>query len=144
MSNELIIIIIVKVFDEAADGYGRGEGIVVFVLKSSQFVHVTDQPYCELISWGMNNDGKSAAPITAPSSESQKRLMSNVLQEAGVDAKDIQYVEMHGTGTIIGDKVEVMSVGEVYGASREPSNPVIVGKFSRAWDGKKNKRHFET
>ncbi len=117
-----------KVFDEAADGYGRGEGVVVFVIKSSEFVHETDQPYCDIISWSINNDGKSAAPITAPSAESQKKLMRDVLQEACVDPRDVQYVEMHGTGTIIGDMVEVASVGGVYGTPRGPEDPVLVGK----------------
>ena len=119
-----------KVFDERADGYGRGEAALVFILKGSDFVNSSDQPYSEIIAWGMNNDGQTAAPITAPSIEGQVRLMRNVLREANVSPSDVQYVEMHGTGTIIGDSVEVNSVGEVYGRMRISEDPVIVGKVN--------------
>ena len=116
-----------KVFDEKADGYGRGEAIVAFILKSSDLVNAKDEPYAEIIGWGINNDGQSAAPITAPSAESQRELMVNVLQQANVNPKNIQFVEMHGTGTIIGDMVETKSVGEVYGKPRDQNNPIMIG-----------------
>lgn len=118
-----------KVFDETADGYGRGEAIAAFVLKATDLVSAKDEPYAEIIGWGINNDGQSAAPITAPSVESQRDLMIDVLQQANVHPKQLHFVEMHGTGTIIGDMVETKSVGEVYGKPRENRNPVPIGKF---------------
>ena len=116
-----------KSFDESADGYGRGEGVVVFILKSTNCVVNRYESYGEIISWGVNNDGQTAAPITAPSIIKQKALMSEVLQESGIDPGDVQYIEMHGTGTYIGDLVETGSVGEVYGSSRDTSDPVLIG-----------------
>ena len=116
-----------KVFDEKADGYGRGEAIIAFILKSSDLVNSKDKPYAEILGWGINNDGQSAAPITAPSADLQRDLMVNVLQQANVDPKQFQFVEMHGTGTIIGDMVETKSVGDVYGKYREENNRIMIG-----------------
>ena len=116
-----------KSFDESADGYGRGEGVVVFILKSKNCVVNRKETYGEIISWGVNNDGQTAAPITAPSITKQKTLMSAILQESGIDPGDVQYVEMHGTGTYIGDLVETGSVGEVYGSTRNKSDPLLIG-----------------
>ena len=116
-----------KVFDERADGYGRGEAIIAFILKASDLVSARDKPYAEILGWGINNDGQSAAPITAPSADLQRDLMKNVLQQANINPSKLQFVEMHGTGTIIGDMVETKSVGEVYGKCREQSNPVMIG-----------------
>eukprot|EP00794_Sanderia_malayensis_P013962 gene13962-15419_t len=128
-----------KVFDERADGYGRGEGIVVFVLKRSDLVdRSTEDPYCEILGWGVNNDGQAAAPITAPSVDSQHGLMKSVLLKANVNPKDVQYVEMHGTGTIIGDLVETKSVGESYGKSRRQNAPLLIGSV------KSNVNHTES
>ena len=116
-----------KSFDESADGYGRGEGVVVLILKSTNYVVNRKETYGEIISWGVNNDGQTAAPITAPSITKQKTLMSAILQESGIDPGDVQYVEMHGTGTYIGDLVETGSVGEVYGSTRNKSDPLLIG-----------------
>ena len=116
-----------KTFDESADGYGRGEGVVVFILKGTNFVANKSEAYGEIISWGINNDGQTSAPMTAPSVIGQRNLMDGTLKECGVDPGDVQYVEMHGTGTYIGDVVETTSVGEVYGQSRSPASPVLIG-----------------
>ena len=117
-----------KSFDESADGYGRGEGVVVLILKGTNFVANKSETYGEIISWSVNNDGQTAAPMTAPSTIGQKTLMESALQESGIDPVDVQYVEMHGTGTYIGDIVETTSVGEVYGHSRSTSDPLLIGK----------------
>ena len=116
-----------KAFDESADGYGRGEGVVVFILKATDFVVNRSEAYGEIISWGVNNDGQTAAPITAPSVIKQTTLMSDVLEDSGIDPSDVQYIEMHGTGTYIGDLVETSSAGEVYGYSRDMSDPILIG-----------------
>ncbi len=100
----------------------------MFILKRSDLVNAsTSDPYCDILGWGVNNDGQAAAPITAPSVEVQHGLMKNVLLQANVDPMDVQYIEMHGTGTIIGDLVETKSVGEAYGKYRNHNNPVLIG-----------------
>ena len=118
-----------KSCDESADGYGRGEGVVVFILKGTNFVAKKDETYGEIISWAINNDGQTSAPMTAPSIIGQRTLMDDALQQCGIDPGDVQYVEMHGTGTYIGDVVETTSVGEVYGQSKSISNPVLIGMY---------------
>ena len=119
-----------KAFDESADGYGRGEGVVVFILKATNFVVNRTEAYGEILSWGVNSDGQTAAPITAPSVIKQTTLMSDVVEDSGIDPSDVQYIEMHGTGTYIGDLVETSSVGEVYGNSRDTSDPILIGMQS--------------
>ena len=116
-----------KSFDESADGYGRGEGMVVFILKGTNYVANRSETYGEIVSWGINNDGQTSAPMTAPSVIGQRSLMHGALEEGGIDPGDVQYVEMHGTGTYIGDVVETTSVGEVYGQSRSISDPILIG-----------------
>lgn len=116
-----------KAFDESADGYGRGEGIAVLILKATEYVVDRDETYGEILSWNANNDGQTAAPITAPSVLGQKTLMNDVLQASGINPDDVQFVELHGTGTFIGDLVETRSVGEIYGAARDPSDPIPIG-----------------
>ena len=104
-----------KSFDASGDGYGRGEGVAAIILKLSQAaLSDRDDEYCRVIACGMNNDGKNAIPMTAPSSKMQAELSKMVLERAGVNAEDISYVEAHGTGTAVGDEVEVTSIAETY------------------------------
>ena len=70
--------------------------------------------YCEILACGMNNDGQNAVPITAPSAKMQAQLSRNVLEQSGVAAEDVDYFEAHGTGTAIGDVVEVNSIADTY------------------------------
>ena len=104
-----------KSFDASGDGYGRGEGVAAIILKLSHAaLSDRDEEYCRIIACGMNNDGKNAIPMTAPSSKMQTELSKMVLEKAGVSAEDISYIEAHGTGTAIGDEVEVTSIAETY------------------------------
>ncbi|CAB3995467.1 Phthiocerol synthesis polyketide synthase type I, partial [Paramuricea clavata] len=104
-----------KSFDAKGDGYGRGEGIAVVVLKPTHTALLdNDKPYAQILACGLNNDGQTAIPMTAPSDKMQAELARRVLKESGLRKTDIQYVETHGTGTAIGDVVEMRSVSEVY------------------------------
>lgn len=104
-----------KSFDTSGDGYGRGEGVAAIILKLSQAaLSDRDDEYCRIIACGMNNDGQTAIPMTAPSSKMQAELFKMVLAKAGVKAEDVSYIEAHGTGTVIGDEVEVNSIAETY------------------------------
>ena len=104
-----------KCFDASGDGYGRGEGFAAVVLKPTQVSLADDDDiYCEILACGMNNDGQNAMPITAPSPKTQAELSAAVLEEAGINAIDIEYVEAHGTGTAIGDVVETASIAKTY------------------------------
>ena len=104
-----------KSFDASGDGYGRGEGVAAIILKLSQAaLSDRDDEYSRIIACGMNSDGKNAIPMTAPSSKMQAELSKVVLERAGISAEDISYIEAHGTGTAIGDEVEVTSIAETY------------------------------
>ncbi|GAB3135827.1 type I polyketide synthase [Microbispora hainanensis] len=74
----------------------------------------------------VRQDGESAA-LMAPNGEAQALLMRAALDDAGLDAADIQYVEAHGTGTALGDPIEMSGIAEVFSASHTKDNPVLVG-----------------
>ena len=107
-----------KSFDIKGDGYGRGEGVAAVVIKPTKTaIDDGDDIYAEVVACGVNNDGQTAIPMTAPSEVTQSILFQRVLQESGLSKDDIQYVEAHGTGTAVGDVVEMGSLAAVYGNS---------------------------
>ena len=129
-----------KSFDASGDGYGRGEGFAAIILKLSHAaVSDKDDAYCEIIACGMNNDGQDAIPMTAPSSRSQAGLSKIVLEQSGVNAEDVSYFEAHGTGTAIGDVIEVTSIADTY--TRGTTNPA---RKLRIGSVKSNLNHTES
>ena len=104
-----------KSFDASGDGYGRGEGFAAIVLKlSDAALNDKDDEYCSIIACGMNNDGQNAIPMTAPSSKTQAELCKMVLEQSGLNPEEVSYFEAYGTGTAIGDVIEVTSIADVY------------------------------
>ena len=129
-----------KSFDASGDGYGRGEGFAAVILKlTDDAVMDKDDIYCEIVACSMNNDGQSAVPITAPSAKTQADLSQRVLEESGLHAEDIEYLEAHGTGTAIGDVVEIKSIATTY--SRNASGN---GRVLRVGSVKSNLNHTES
>lgn len=99
-----------KAFDESADGYGRGEGIGVIMLKRVEDAVRDGYPIRAVIrGTGCNQDGRTPG-MTLPSSQAQAVLISDAYRKAGVDMKDVGYVEAHGTGTQAGDREETTSL----------------------------------
>ncbi len=116
-----------KPYDAAADGYGRGEGCGVVVLKRlDDALRDGDRVLALVRGSGINQDGASTG-FTAPNGRAQERLIRQVLGRAGVDPAHVGYVEGHGTGTILGDPVELGALGSVFGPSRGHENPLLVG-----------------
>ncbi|NMO19735.1 SDR family NAD(P)-dependent oxidoreductase [Pyxidicoccus fallax] len=116
-----------KTFDARANGYGRGEGGGVVVLKPlSRALADGDSIYCLIRGSAVNNDGASNG-LTAPSPKAQERLLRDAYASAGVDPSRVQYVELHGTGTPLGDPIEAGALGAVLGAARAPERPLHVG-----------------
>ncbi len=103
-----------KTFDKYADGYARGEGCGVIVLKRLKDA-IKDNNIIDAIIKGsaINQDGKSTV-LTAPNGESQAQLVREALSNANLDINDIDFIETHGTGTQLGDSIEVNSLGEVF------------------------------
>ncbi|MCG7406875.1 amino acid adenylation domain-containing protein [Paenibacillus sp. ACRRX] len=96
-----------KPFDEAADGTGIGEGVVAFVLKP---LHKAEQDndyiYAVIKGGAMNQDGASVG-ITAPNAVAQEDVIIRAWQDAGIDPETVSYMEAHGTGTALGDPIEI-------------------------------------
>ncbi|WP_223732849.1 beta-ketoacyl synthase N-terminal-like domain-containing protein [Streptomyces purpurogeneiscleroticus] len=116
-----------KTFDAAADGYARGEGCGVLVLKrlSDALAH-SDRILGVLRGSAANHDGR-ASGISVPSGPAQQEVIRAALADAGVRGTDIGYVEAHGTGTVLGDPIELRSLEAVLGAQREADRPLYVG-----------------
>ncbi|HEY8984791.1 MAG TPA: type I polyketide synthase, partial [Streptomyces sp.] len=114
-------------FDERANGYVRGEGGGFVVLKSlARALADRDRIYCVVRGSAVNNDGHSEA-LAVPSVDGQRQVLRAACVRAGVDPADVQYVELHGTGTRVGDPVEARALGEVFGRSRDAAQPLRVG-----------------
>jgi amino acid adenylation domain-containing protein len=116
-----------KTFDDDADGYVRGEGAGMVVLKRLQdAIADGDNILSVIIGSAANHDGLSNG-LTAPNGAAQDLVLERALAKARVTADKIQYVETHGTGTRLGDPVEVQSLHNVYGRTRVQGQPLIIG-----------------
>jgi len=105
---------ICRAFDEQADGFVPGEGVGAVILKPlASAMMDRDHIYGVIKSSGMNQDGKTLS-LTAPSSRSQASLEAEVYERAGIDAGNITYIEAHGTGTKLGDTIEVEALTQVF------------------------------
>ncbi|MBO9732433.1 MAG: amino acid adenylation domain-containing protein [Chitinophaga sp.] len=116
-----------KTFDDSADGYVRGEGAGIVVLKRyDKALADGDNILAVIRGSAVNHDGASNG-LTAPNGIAQQQLIEKALEHAGVAAHTVQYVETHGTGTKLGDPVEVQALHAVYGRSRSAGQPLLVG-----------------
>ena len=101
-------------FDASANGFVPGEGVGVVVLKRLQdAINDNDSIYGVIKGWNVNQDGKTNG-ITAPSAASQVELEREVYDKFNINPEDISLVECHGTGTKIGDPIEVDALVETY------------------------------
>ncbi|MFF0454138.1 SDR family NAD(P)-dependent oxidoreductase [Nocardia africana] len=116
-----------KSFDASADGYGRGEGAGMVVLKKlDDAVRDGDRIYAVVKATGSNQDGRTTA-ITVPNVDSQEALARTVCERSGLAPQSITYLEAHGTGTLVGDPVELRALGKVFGAPTGRTESVGVG-----------------
>ncbi|WP_394849576.1 SDR family NAD(P)-dependent oxidoreductase [Pendulispora brunnea] len=116
-----------KTFSANADGYGRGEGGAVIVLKRySQAQADGDRVWALVRGSAINHDGASSG-LTVPNGRSQEALVKRALEDAGCAASSVAYVEAHGTGTPLGDPIEVEALRAVYGRERAASEPLFLG-----------------
>ncbi|HLJ82176.1 MAG TPA: type I polyketide synthase, partial [Ktedonobacterales bacterium] len=107
-----------KTFSAAAGGYGRGEGAVVVALQRLSEAQASGRRILGVVRGSaVNHDGASSG-ITAPNGSSQQKVVRAALAQAGVAAREVDYVECHGTGTPLGDPIEVQALAAVYGEGR--------------------------
>ncbi|WP_214321463.1 type I polyketide synthase [Nonomuraea sediminis] len=114
-------------FDARADGYVRGEGGVALVLKPLPAARADgDRVYCVIRASAVNNDGPADA-LTVPSRLAQEEVIREACLRACVQPAEVGYVELHGTGTPVGDPVEAAALGAVLGVARPDACPLPVG-----------------
>ena len=116
-----------KPFDASADGYGRGEGCGLVLLKRLGEALLDRDPIVAVLRGSaVNQDGRSNG-FTAPNGLAQEEVIRAALRAAAMEPKDITYLEAHGTGTPLGDPIEVESAAAVYGEGRNGNFPLIIG-----------------
>jgi len=116
-----------KTFDAAADGYVRGEGGGVVVLKRLDDALASgDRVRAVIRGAAVNQDGRSSG-LTVPNGPSQEAVIRTALENAALSPADIDYVEAHGTGTSLGDPIELRALGASLGAERPEGRPLLVG-----------------
>jgi acyl transferase domain-containing protein/thioesterase domain-containing protein/NADP-dependent 3-hydroxy acid dehydrogenase YdfG/acyl carrier protein len=127
-----------KTFSAAADGYGRGEGAVVLALERASTAVARGH---RVLAWirgsAINHDGASNG-ITAPNGSSQQKVLRAALADAELAPADVDVVECHGTGTELGDPIEVQALAAVYGEGRPAGRPLMIGTI------KTNVGHLES
>ncbi|PNP44319.1 hypothetical protein TGAMA5MH_03925 [Trichoderma gamsii] len=126
-----------KPFDESADGYCRADGVGLVVLKPLSQAVADRNHILGVIPASATNQGGLSHGITVPHGVAQKALYRQIVKAAGIEPEQVTYVESHGTGTQVGDPIEVASIREVFGGPSRPS-PVHIGSL------KANVGHSET
>jgi acyl transferase domain-containing protein len=116
-----------KTFAAAADGYSRGEGCGVVVLKRLSDARADGDVILGLVRGSAVNQNGPSSGLTVPSAIAQQRVIRRALEQAGVTPDEVGYVEAHGTGTPLGDPIEMEALGAAYGVGRAEDNPLIVG-----------------
>ena len=114
-------------FDAAADGFVRGEGCGVVVLKRlSDALREGDRVLAVVRGSAVNQDGRSNG-LLAPNPAAQMAVLRAAYANAGVPPHEVDYVETHGTGTLLGDPIEARALGTVLGRGRPEQSPLLIG-----------------
>ena len=114
-------------FDASANGYVRGEGCGVVVLKRlSDAVADHDRILALIRGSAVNHDGRSNG-LSAPNGPAQEAVIRTALREAGLEPRHIAYIEAHGTGTRLGDPIEIEALRSVFAPGRPAGQPLVVG-----------------
>ena len=115
------------VFDARADGYVRGEGCGMVVLRRLADAEASgDRILAVVRGSAVNQDGGRAA-IAVPNGRGQERVMAEALGRSGIEPAEVDYLEAHGVGSRLGDPIEARAVAAVYGRDRPPDRPLLMG-----------------
>ncbi|HDR9511993.1 TPA: GNAT family N-acetyltransferase, partial [Burkholderia cepacia] len=116
-----------KTFDAAANGYGRGEGGGVLILKRlADAERDHDSIWAVIRGSAINQDGASAG-LTAPNQTAQQAVIDAAVRRSGIFPHEVRYLEAHGTGTSLGDPIEIQAAAAALGRGRNPDQPLWVG-----------------
>ncbi|WP_082951272.1 polyketide synthase Pks13 [Mycobacterium mantenii] len=117
----------IKSFSSDADGYTRSEGGGMFVLKRVDDARRDgDQILAVIAGSAVNHDGRSNGLI-APNQDAQAEVLRRAYKDAGIDPRAVDYIEAHGTGTVLGDPIEAEALGRVVGRGRPADRPALLG-----------------
>ncbi|MBD2111679.1 MULTISPECIES: type I polyketide synthase [Cyanophyceae] len=116
-----------KAFDAAANGFVRSEGVGSVVLKRlGQALADGDRIYALIRGSATNQDGRTNG-LTAPNPAAQEAVVKTAYERAGIPLNQVDYIEAHGTGTLLGDPIEAKALGNVFGPFRQLEQPVRLG-----------------
>jgi len=128
----------IKSFSQDADGYARSEGGGMLVLKRlSDARRDGDEIIAVIAGSAVNHDGRSNG-LLAPNPDAQAEVLRKAYRDAGINPRDVDYIEAHGTGTILGDPIEADALGRVVGKGRAADKPALLGAV------KSNVGHLES
>ncbi|KUI98277.1 type I polyketide synthase [Vibrio sp. MEBiC08052] len=116
-----------KTFDASADGMARGEGCGLIVLKRLSSALQDGNPIWGIIRGSAINQDGPTSGFTVPNGRSQQSLLQTALEKAQVEPDEIDYIEAHGTGTPLGDPIEISAIQAVFGQTRQNVQPLKVG-----------------
>ncbi len=120
-----------RTFDELANGTGTGEGIVCIVLKPlSQALIDHDQVYAVIKGGAINQDGRSIG-LSAPNPEAQKALLIEAWKNAGIRPQSLSFIEAHGTGTKMGDPIEIRGIRDAFEQYTDRKNFCAIGSVKK-------------
>jgi acyl transferase domain-containing protein len=119
-----------KFGDADGNGYVRGEGVAVLVLKPLASARADGNPvYAVIRGSSVTGDGRGSGYLMTPALSGQEEMLRVAYADAGIDPRTVDYVEAHGTGTSVGDPVELGALGAVLGAGRPADRPLLVGSL---------------
>ena len=128
----------IKSFSQDADGYARSEGGGILVLKRlGDARRDGDEILAVIAGSAVNHDGRSNGML-APNPDAQAEVLRKAYKDAGINPRDVDYIEAHGTGTILGDPIEADALGRVIGRGRTAEQPALLGAV------KSNVGHLES
>ncbi|HEX2283351.1 MAG TPA: beta-ketoacyl synthase N-terminal-like domain-containing protein, partial [Mycobacterium sp.] len=128
----------IKSFSQDADGYARSEGGGMLVLKRlADARRDGDEILAVIAGSAINHDGRSNG-LLAPNPDAQAEVLRKAYKDAGINPRDVDYIEAHGTGTILGDPIEADALGRVVGRGRPVDKPALLGAV------KSNVGHLES
>ena len=116
-----------RTFDAAADGYVRGEGCGILVLKRLAEAEADGDRIWGVVRGSAVNQNGASAGLTVPNGPAQERVIEEALSRAGLAPADVDYLEAHGTGSGLGDPIEVQAAAAVYGRGRDAARPLLMG-----------------
>lgn len=115
------------IFDSRANGYARGEGHAVIVIKRlADALRDGDTIRAVIRNTGSNQDGRTPG-ITQPNGEAQMQLIQRTYQQANIAMEPTRFFEAHGTGTPVGDPIEASAIGAAFQQYRSQSDPMYIG-----------------